>query len=74
MDEERTGGFTVRCRECARTVLSGVARLGDAEAAVLRAHVARCRPATRHARDDSANADLGTLLARFDVATTGDGA
>jgi len=51
-------------------VLSGVARVADAEATELRAHLARCRPDLPAAIDD----DLGALLARFDVASTRDGA
>ncbi|HEX9348557.1 MAG TPA: hypothetical protein VF919_13350 [Gemmatimonadales bacterium] len=61
--------FRVRCRACGRTVLSGVARVADAEAAELRAHLARCRPDLPAPIDD----DLGRLLARFDVASTSDG-
>ena len=60
--------FRVRCHTCGRTILSGIARVGDAEAAELRAHLGRCRP------DVAVPADFGRLLARFDVASTRDGA
>ena len=57
--------FRVRCRACGRTVLSGVARVADSEAAELRAHLARCRLDLPAPIDD----DLGKLLARFEVAS-----
>ena len=64
--EQPTEGprFRVRCRTCGRTVMSAVARVADAEAAELRAHLAWCR------RDlpTPIDADLGALLTWFDVA------
>lgn len=66
-----TSRVRVRCRACGRTVLSGVPRVGDEEAAELRAHLARCRRDLPTALGDT---DLGRLLARFDVASTKDGA
>jgi len=62
--------FRVRCRSCGRTVLSGVARVADAEATELRAHLARCRPDVAAPID----ADLGSLLSWFDVARMTGGA
>ena len=59
--------FRIRCRSCNRMVLTGVERVGDAEAAELRAHLARCRPDLPPSVRDRAHADLGALLARFDV-------
>jgi hypothetical protein len=55
-------------------VLSGVERVADAEAVELRAHLATCRPDLSPADRDAANVDLGVLLARFEVASTGNGA
>jgi hypothetical protein len=58
-----TGRFTVVCRVCGGTVLSGVARVSYAETAELRAHLATCQP------DLVAGAarNLGALLSQFDV-------
>lgn len=65
MGERDAGRFTVRCRECGRTVLAGVERVGDAEAAELHVHFAKCRPDLAAA----VSAEFGALLARFDVRT-----
>jgi hypothetical protein len=65
------GRFRVRCRDCGRTVLTGVMRIGDAEARALYAHVEVCRPDLVE-KTGVASAALGTLLARFDVRTAPD--
>jgi hypothetical protein len=62
--------FRVRCRNCARTVLSGVERIGPREADALVAHLERCRSDLAHAERSRWASDLGVLLAHFDVATT----
>jgi hypothetical protein len=69
-----TPRFRIRCRSCNRTVLTGVERVGDAEAAEMRAHLTTCRLDLPRAERNGARADLGAVLARFDVASTGNGA
>lgn len=63
MEERDARRFTVRCRGCGRTVLSGVERVGDAEPE-LHAHLAKCQPDLAAAVSAE---QLGELLARFDV-------
>ena len=59
--------FRVRCRDCGRTVLTGVRRIADAEVRALRAHLETCRPDLGDPPPDATPAALSTLLARFDV-------
>jgi hypothetical protein len=69
-DVER-GRFRVRCRNCGRTVLSGVERIGVGEAHALSAHLETCRPDLADPRNDGWKTDLGELLAHFDVQNAG---
>jgi hypothetical protein len=66
-----TGRFRVRCRNCGRSVLSGVEAIGVRQADALAAHLERCRPDLTDPKDDRWSADLGALLAQFDVESTG---
>jgi hypothetical protein len=62
--------FRVRCRNCGRTVLSGVDRIGVAEANALSAHLETCRPDLANLRNDGWKSDLGEVLGHFDVRNT----
>jgi hypothetical protein len=44
MNNAESGRFRVRCRDCGRSVLSGVVRIGVGEANALSAHLETCRP------------------------------
>jgi hypothetical protein len=66
-----TPQFRVRCRNCGRTILSGVERIGIREAEALAAHLERCRPDLADPPDRRWSADLGALLAQFDVESAG---
>lgn len=63
-------GYSVRCRGCTRAVLTGVLRIGDAEAEHLRAHLATCPSKFGRGEKDDGSGDIGVLLARFDVERT----
>jgi hypothetical protein len=65
--EDEPGPFRVRCRDCGRTVLTGVLRIADAEARALRAHSDVCRPDLVDGSRTTPSASLGSLLAHFDV-------
>ena len=67
MTDTASGTFRVRCRDCGRTVLTGVRRIADAEVRALRAHLETCRPDLGDPPRDVVSAALGTLLSRFDV-------
>jgi len=64
--------FQVRCRDCGRTILRQVEWVTEVEERELRRHLVDCRPDLVIAT--SAGRGLGPLLARFEVATTGNGA
>jgi hypothetical protein len=64
--------FHVRCRDCGRTVLWQVERVTEAEERELRLHLVGCRPDLTNATSEGHG--LGPVLARFEVATTRNGA
>jgi hypothetical protein len=64
--------FQVRCRDCGRTVLWRIERVGEAEERELRGHLVACRPDLTVATSERTG--VGPLLARFEVATTRNGA
>jgi len=64
--------YHVRCRDCGRTVLRQVEWVSEVEERELRRHLVDCRPDLVIVT--SARRGLGPLLARFEVATTGNGA
>ncbi len=67
MVDPESASLRIRCRDCGRTVLTGVSRIGDAEVAALGAHFDVCRPDLDDPPRDAASASLATLLSRFDV-------
>jgi hypothetical protein len=62
-----TTRFRVRCRDCGRTVLSGVERIGVDETHVLGAHLEACRFDLAESQKRALANDLGAVLAHFDV-------
>ncbi len=63
--------FRMRCRNCGRTVLSEVERIGAGETRALSAHLEACRPDLADPRSGGWKTDLGAILAHFDVQNAG---